>query len=667
MKKALIVVGAIVGFIVVVAIAVPLLIPTDTWKNQIEQRASAATGRKLTINGPVQLSLLPTIAVVASKVTFANAPGAKDAVMASVDKLEVRVQILPLLSGKLAIDRFVIDKPVIHLETNAQGKANWDFSTAATPAATHDSTQQGSASVPSSIELGDVHLNDGTLTYDDVRTGKHYEVVALNAKVLLPSLDGPFKFDGSLNWNEQKVAVTGEVTKPNAAMNGKGSNIGFTVDADPVKLSFGGEASGKGPNKLDGVLSLDVPNVRNLASWLGEDLTLPGSGYGPLSIRGTVAISPGHYAFTDATYKLDAIAASGDLEVDTSDKVPYAKATLTTDMLDLNPYLPDEKKPAATSGGPVATVPATPAERASQGWSTDKIDLSPLKVINEDLSLTVGGLRYRALNTGKSVLNVSIKDGKLTADLPEMAFYAGTGKAHFTVDDSTETPQMELTSTFTSIDIYPLLKDAIALESISGKATGNVALNTSGQSQSDLVSALSGKGAATVKDGAVSGLDIGAMITNIGSAFSAASSGKEQHTGFSDAAMTFTIVNGVAKNNDLSMEAPLFRVSGKGNVDMPKRTIAYRIEPKLVPDPRGQGGWKDAIGIGVPVDISGPWNKISYKPDLLGVLPSASGTLKSLRSIFGGSSGNSNDSSGGSGTSQPSQKPLDQLKNLFKH
>jgi AsmA protein len=639
MKKILIVAGSLIGLVVVAAIAVPLLIPTDTWKNQIEQRASAATGRKLTIAGPVQFSLLPTFAVVANNVTFANAPGSKNPVMASLAKLEVQVRVLPLLSGRLAVERFVIDRPVIHLEVNAQGKGNWDLSTASTASPTANKEKQGGGA-PENIELGDVRLNNGTVTYDDARDATHYQVDTLNARVLLPSLDGPLKFDGSLAFAGQKVAVTGEISQPNAAMSGKGSNIGFTIDAESLNMEFSGKASGKGPDKLDGNLSLDVPSVRGLASWLGQDLDLPGSGYGPLSIKGTLSASPDHYSFTDATYKLDAIEANGDLTVDTSGKVPYAKATLVTGMLDLNPYLPEDKRPG-TGGrgglqGPAAA--ATPAERASQGWSTEKIDLSPLKVVNEDLSLTVGGLRWHALNTGKSVLNVSIRDAKLTADMPELAFYDGNGKAHIVVDGSTVPPQMAVSSTFTNIDIYPLLKDAISLESISGKATGNVTLGTSGDSQRDLVSALNGKGAATVKDGAVSGLDIGAMITNIGSAFSAASSGKEQHTGFSDASMTFNIVNGVAKNDDLSMAAPLFRVAGKGTVDMPKRTIAYRIEPKLVPDPRGQGGWKDAIGIGVPVDIKGPWNKISYQPDLLGALPSASGALNTLRSLFGGGS-----------------------------
>jgi AsmA protein len=125
MKKILIAVAAVFAVLIVVAIAVPFVVPTETWKGEIERRATEATGRKLTIAGPVRLSIFPAVAVVANDVSFANAPGADEPMMATLGKLEVRVRVMPLLSGNLAIDRFVLDKPVIHLAVDRQGKPNW--------------------------------------------------------------------------------------------------------------------------------------------------------------------------------------------------------------------------------------------------------------------------------------------------------------------------------------------------------------------------------------------------------------------------------------------------------------------------------------------------------------------------------------------------------------
>jgi AsmA protein len=672
MKKALIVAAAIVAVLVVTAIAVPLVVPTGTWKAEIERRASDATGRKLTIAGPVHLSILPTVAVVANDVTFANAPGAQEPTMASLGKLEVRVRILPLLSGKFAIDRFVVEKPVIHLEIDREGHPNWDFmqaKAASSGSAAQPTAQQSGAGAPSAIELGDVRLDNGTVTYSDARTGAHYEVGDINASLTLANLDSPFKANGSFTWNKEKVALTGEVTQPSALMAGRSSNVGFTVDSKPARFVFSGKAAGTTPARLDGAVDLTVPNVRALAAWLGQKLDAPGSGLGPLAIRGTLAAAGPRVSFTKATYTLDAIEASGDVAVDSSGRVPYVKATLATNMLDLNPYLPQAKAGANGASPAGAGAPSTtPAARASQGWSTEPIDLSSLKAWNADLSLTVAGFRYRAINFGKSVFNVALKDGRLTTDMPELALYGGNGKGRLTVDGSGRVPAVGLTTALSNVDAQPLLKDAMALEAIRGKTNADVTLNATGGSQRDLISALNGKGQVKLEHGAIEGLDLGGMIRNIGSAFDSGSKGG-QETGFSEANATFTVANGILKNDDLAMLAPLFRVIGKGTVDLPKRTVDYRIEPKVVADAQGQGGSKDTLGLGVPIVVSGPWDKLSYRPDLAALVPDAQGAARGLRDLLrGGENGGQQPPSGspsGGSPPQPSQNPLDRLKGLL--
>ena len=632
MRKFLIVCGGVIAVIIVAAIAIPFLVPTETWKTQIERRTSAASGRKLVIAGPVRLSVLPTIAVVANDVSFANAPGAHDPTMASFAKLEIRIRLLPLLSGKLTIDQLILEKPVIHLEVDVRGRPNWDFSgdAKAIPPAT---AQQGNGNSFGNFELGNIRLSDGSITYADARSNAHYEVSDVNAKLLFPDFDGPLKADGSFQWNDQSVAITGEVTRPGAAMNGGISVVGFTIDAKPIHFNFGGKTTGAKPATLTGALELSVPNVRELAAWLRQPIATPDMGLGPLDIKGTFTAQGPKVSFTEASYKLDDIEATGDFVVDTGGHVPYLKAFLATSMMDFNPYL---VQPMTGNGkaDPSDQIAPSPADRASQGWSNEPIDISALKAFNADISLSVGGLKYHDLNCGKSILSIELKDGRLVADLPDLALYSGTGKAHLTVDGSVATPTIALTTNLANIEVWPLLKDAITLESIRGTANADFTLATTGMSQRGLISGLNGKGNVLVKNGSVSGLDLGAMISNIGSAFSDAGSDKEQQTGFSDATATFTMTDGVLRNNDLSMEAPLFRANGKGNIDLPKRTINYRIEPKLVPDPRGQGGWKNAIGIGVPIDISGPWDKIEYSPDLIGILPDAGGALRGLRDML---------------------------------
>ncbi len=142
----------------------------------------------------------------------------------------------------------------------------------------------------------------------------------------------------------------------------------------------------------------------------------------------------------------------------------------------------------------------------------------------------------------------------------------------------------------------------------------------SGASQRAIVSNLNGNGSLAFTDGAVKGINLGAMLRNVGSAFLDASAGTPQQTDFTEITGTFTITNGVLDNQDLQLLSPLLRVAGAGTVDMPPRTVNYRITPKLVASGEGQGGQSGASGITIPVVVSGPWSDLSFKPDLAGAL-----------------------------------------------
>ena len=82
-----------------------------------------ATGRDLTLQGRIRLglSLQPTLTV--QGVAFANPPGFSRPQMATLERLDLKLALIPLLSHRVEIDRLVLVKPDILLETDAQGPA----------------------------------------------------------------------------------------------------------------------------------------------------------------------------------------------------------------------------------------------------------------------------------------------------------------------------------------------------------------------------------------------------------------------------------------------------------------------------------------------------------------------------------------------------------------
>src|SRR3546814_12807421 len=123
----------VLGVVVVLLVAAAIVMsldPVDSYKGEIQSLVKEGTGRDLRIDGDISLSLFPPFAVSVEDVGFANAPGAAAPEMATIDRLDVALQVLPLPRGEVAIDRFILEKPVINLEIDEQGRPNWQLQTA---------------------------------------------------------------------------------------------------------------------------------------------------------------------------------------------------------------------------------------------------------------------------------------------------------------------------------------------------------------------------------------------------------------------------------------------------------------------------------------------------------------------------------------------------------
>lgn len=683
MKKLLIGIGVVVVLLVLAAFIVPALIPADAYKGEIVSRLEAATGRTVRIDGPMTLSVLPVLGVSAEKVSVANAPGRSPAQMVTLDKLDVRVALFPLLHGQLVVDAFVLEKPVIALSVDKAGTPNWQFaakSMAASAPAPAPSPKNPPPAAPapsggapiSGLSLSDVRIVDGQASYADARTGASYQADAINMTVSLPSLTSPMQATGSLVWNQQKISLTLNVADPNALLSGASTAIDAKLSGDPLTLAFKGRMSSGKAVAARGALDLDVPSVRKLAAWAGKPLTAPGSGFGPLKISGTVDVAGAKAAFTKATLSLDAIKGSGDFRYDGTGAKPDVNARLALGTLDLNPYLPPQSGGGGTGAPAAPSGPAHPASAPagaapSHAWSDAPIDFSPLRAADADLDLAVDGLVYRKIKIGKSHLTVALKGGRLVADLTDMALYQGNGKAKVTADASQATSAVGLDFDLAGVQANPLLSDAMDLTRLEGTANGTVSVTGHGASQRAIVSSLDGSGKVQFLNGAIRGIDIPAMVRNVTSAFTGGQGG-QQKTDFSEMSGTFTIKNGILTNNDMAMQSPLLRVSGKGTVDIPKQTVDYRLEPTMVASLQGQGGAGNLGGLTVPVVIQGPWDNLSYKPDLSAMVkslaPNAPKSLNDLKNLFKGG-GSSSDQTSGSGSSAPAQNPLGALKGLL--
>ena len=622
MKKTLIVVVALLVVVVAALFVAPAFIPVDTYKDQIETAALDATGRELKINGDISLSLLPRLAVEAEDVTFANAPGASEPQMASIEKLAVQLQIWPLLQREVKLDRLVLIGPRISLEVDAEGRPNWAFESAGGESAASESAAESAGSEASdggaspglsNVALGEVRLEGGQVSYRDAASGAAHAAEDINMDVSLPSLDSPLKAEGGLVWNGKKVSLNLDADRPRAFLEGGRSSLVLKIDSQHVALSYDGNVGLGQQVKMGGLVDLNVPSIRELAAWAGAPIEMAGEGLGPMSIKGELSATPSVFSFSNAEIGFDGMTGNGAVTADVSGAKPYIKAELNLDVLDVNKYMPPEAEaPAETESADAGDDKAQ--DSGPQEWSDEPIDLSGLHAVNADFALSVKGIRVRKIVVEESALDVAIKDGLLTADLKQLKLYQGQGRAELSLDGRGDTPRIQQSFSLQGIDAGAFLTDAADFDRLEGGGDIDLSVTAAGKSQKAMVQTLGGKGSIKFADGAIRGINLAQMVRNVATAFT--DSGEAQKTDFAELSATFTITKGIFDNKDLLLLNPLLRVSGAGTSDLPQRTVNYRVEPKLVATTEGQGGDAAAKGLAVPVIAEGPWHDITYRPDL---------------------------------------------------
>jgi AsmA protein len=642
-KKLLIGLAILVVLVLAAAIVAPFVIPVGVYETRVIAAVKAATGRDLKIAGPVHLSFLPTVSLEANDVALSNPAGAASPEMVRIKTLNVALQLMPLLHGAIAIERFELAQPVIALEIDKSGRPNWQFNsanppsptTATQPAKPPPAAQSGGSAGFPALTFAAVHISDGQASYLDQRNGARYVLSGINMELSLPGGDRPFAGKGSAVWNNETATISFQIDRPATLEGGGASPMAMTLAAKPINFAFNGNATGIALAKLDGGVDLSIPSIRGLATWLGVPFAPPGSGFGPLTLSGQVAVGGSKFAFSQAALSLDGMKGNGTLTLDSSGAVPAVSGRLDLDRLDVNAYLPPAEgarargvpsptREAVPGGAPAAPPPApAPAPAASSNsassWSEAPLDLAPLKLANADFALSTNALLYRKISIGRSALALHLKDGRLDADLSELALYQGKGQGKVSVDGTGATPAIAMQFQLSGVAVQPLLRDVAGFDKLVGNGNLTVDINGHGKSQREIVGTLAGKGSFNLANGKIEGIDLVAFTKKTETAITnALQGGGGGATEFGSLSGTYTISNGILHNDDLKLASPEIPMTGAGTVDLPKRTVAYRLTPSVK-------------GVAVPVDVVGPWDNLSYRPDVSALAKELPGLIEQFQ------------------------------------
>jgi AsmA protein len=220
-------------------------------------------------------------------------------------------------------------------------------------------------------------------------------------------------------------------------------------------------------------------------------------------------------------------------------------------------------------------------------------------------------------------VNAGIKaaDGRLDVNPMSASLYQGTlaGNATVNANNSTFAVKQQLAG----VSVGPLLRDALTRDILEGR--GNVALDvtTAGQTPTALKKGLNGTASLALRDGAIKGADVAALLRQAKAILGSKSAVEQQAKGaqktdFTELTASFAIKNGVAHNDDLQVKSPLVRLAGAGVINIGEGTMDYTAKASLVATSTGQGGRDvaDVRGITAPVRITGPFDNLKYSVDV---------------------------------------------------
>ncbi|MGI9504004.1 MAG: AsmA family protein, partial [Geminicoccaceae bacterium] len=411
MKKVFIALALLLVLLVGAIVAAPFLVPTETIKSQLTAQVESATGRKLTVDGDLDLSILPSLAVDMGDVHFANVPGSEVADMVTLKALKIELKVLPLLSGAVEVAQFVLVEPKIHLEVDADGKPNWELAgapaeeTASTGEGDAEGSEESGGSLPiTELKLGDIRIENGSLVYIDRPAGSEERIEAINMQVALADIKSPLQADGSLDYKGETIELDLDLAAPYDVIQGGTSPLGLSVKSTPVQLGFDGEINNQGAPSTGGSIDLSIPSVKGLAAWLAEPLALETEALETLTLAGKLNGSANRIAFTDAVISLDKIKGQGEVTADLTGTTPKVSGRLDLGMVNLNPYMPPSAEGENGEAEPSAT---TESEGEAADWSDEPIELA-LGGVDLAFELTLKGLKANEVKLDRTVLALNM-------------------------------------------------------------------------------------------------------------------------------------------------------------------------------------------------------------------------------------------------------------------
>jgi AsmA family protein len=247
LKIVLITLGALIASLLIGLAYLNTLISPAKLTQMLVLEVREATGRELSIAGPVRLGYFPKIAVSAEQVSFSNAAWAKKPQMASLEKVALEISLLPLLSGRIEVSSIQLAGLTLNLETNAKGEGNWVMGDITSPVSTTSSSSDVNTADRNTVLIENLNLTNGQIYYQP--SGAAVSSYGIS-RLSLQKSGGDTVISADVKQDTLAIAIKGRMTSIREVLRSIGT-AAIDVNFD-FEVALGGK-----PTQLKGKAALN--------------------------------------------------------------------------------------------------------------------------------------------------------------------------------------------------------------------------------------------------------------------------------------------------------------------------------------------------------------------------------------------------------------------------
>ncbi|MBF0098555.1 MAG: AsmA family protein [Magnetococcales bacterium] len=650
------------------------LLDVNTFKEPIVRLVAEKTGRRLTIQGEMALTLFPHLGLRLGKMALANAEGFSAEPFAELGSAYLQLAPLPLLKRQWQVESLSLEGVRLNLEKSAAGQYNWhDLLRAPSSESNPDTPTTANIPAPPAtapgnawatrIAITELQLRDARIRWQDLARQESYTVVLpllatgevvdnqplplqLQLRLEEDSPVGPLELhlQGSLlwQWQEQVARMTPLRLSVHRAAQGEKREITLQSHANLLldwrqerlvvedwQLSGHGlQVQGNWEVKQlrsapqgSGVLTFSPFSPRALLAQWGVPLPATRDEQRLNHVAGKIPflLDREHLALNGLQLKLDESTLQGELTLENFAH-PQWRWDLQMDRLQADSYRPvvTEQTDTATATRSAAATPDRPAQQARnpQGWQT----------LTGNGKVRIGQLQLANLHLQEVELTLQAEQGRLQVAPLQAKLYQGQLHLEGSGDLREESPPWRLNGRMDGVQLQTLLQDWHGESRLSGSATVNAQLTSRGHGAEQLKKHLQGQVKVLLKEGRLYGIDLERELRDAYRRFKGEPPVLEEtppFTPFNSVQGSATIHNGLLDNRDLKMVSPLFLLRGAGKVDLAEETVDYRLQLTLDETAlreRGGRSLQELQGVAIPVQASGALRQPTWKVDVKSLL-----------------------------------------------